>query len=755
MSEKPQNEEQAESAEKDSSSKPTMWKCGEAYQYPIPKPDGNPWEIVLEALLKKDKVQCDAWKDEVQNLLIFAGLFSAVVTSFVVQSYQSLRPDSGDLTVVLLARLVSQLGDAANTTTSLDTLVSPSPASSSDIRVNTFWFLSLVLSLTTVLIGIVSLQWLREHQRYSESLSPRLALGIFQMRSEALEKCGAHSFFAGIIDFLIELSPRIAIPVAVVTGLTVSFIIATTALPTLQCFPVSLRRPLSNSSVPVPCPYKSPQSLAFRRLATFSPHVFKHAHDLIVRLIFWLTIHVPSLLNRLLLRGPYLDSGDTWRHRIFSNRAYLFWASQHWIEFDRTWLILRNEHFDITRTKAEGDRSTQSLLSDPIYDSVRALGTAIHGNEHHENVIFASYHCFQDLSLSPEDDGEYPDQHLQACYRDLVPTWNSPIANIASIVIDPSFELLHDIHTVLFLRLPGLFYKAINPSHVFGKHMLELHTRILGDLYAHQPRTLSTSTLKTQTGFFHWYTINMASLHFDPDMQDAFFEQFFMIFDSFVRTTVKTKNVDDILNTFHTHSDLDDFISLAAYLTWRTTQTHIGCDKKRDGGLKLLLSALNRMSSALIDYTSVDRDPGIPDFVFCCSALYLKRVWQEKPRLATFSTFSPVILELSTFFGAFHRDILLPYESQLDEDRFIRIYGSFVNERSLPRRFFNPENNFERFAKTVKSIITADAVLSDESSELNEMVEGEDRVGSDSSDLRKSNSSFRFERFNLHADALV
>ncbi|KAF8901368.1 hypothetical protein CPB84DRAFT_1777694 [Gymnopilus junonius] len=48
-----------------------MWRCGGAYEYPIPKPDGNPWEVVLEALLKKDKLQCAAWKDEVQNLLIF------------------------------------------------------------------------------------------------------------------------------------------------------------------------------------------------------------------------------------------------------------------------------------------------------------------------------------------------------------------------------------------------------------------------------------------------------------------------------------------------------------------------------------------------------------------------------------------------------------------------------------------------------------------------------------------------------------
>ncbi|KAF9552480.1 hypothetical protein CPC08DRAFT_646840, partial [Agrocybe pediades] len=128
-----------------------MWDCGNPYEYPIPKPDTNSWEIVLEALLKKDKVQCNAWKDEVQNLLIFAGLFSAVVTSFVVQSYQSLSPDSGDLSVMLLARIALSSTETRNATLDDDiarSLLKIFPATASNLRVNTFWFLSLVLSLT-------------------------------------------------------------------------------------------------------------------------------------------------------------------------------------------------------------------------------------------------------------------------------------------------------------------------------------------------------------------------------------------------------------------------------------------------------------------------------------------------------------------------------------------------------------------------------------------------------------------------------
>jgi hypothetical protein len=389
-----------------------------------------------------------------------------------------------------------------------------------------------------VLVGIISLQWLREHQRYSNSLSPRQSLGIFHMRTEALERwyvpeifatlpllleAALVLFFFGIVDFLLDLSHAVAIPVAVFIGLTTLFLISTTILPTLQCFPVSLRQPLSDSPVPVPCPYKSPQSLAFRKLATFSRRFFNTAHESVILVLYLFTVQLPAFSTRILNKKSSI-SRETWRYRLFSDRAYLFWAHKNWIDFDRTWIILRNEHFDITRKRQNGDTSSQSFLVEPIYDAVRGLAVAVHGNEHHDNVIFAGYHCFQDLSHSAlGDQGEYPNHHLQACYRDLVPTWNSPIANIATIVVDPAFDLLHDIHTVLFLRLPGIFYKAINPSNIFGKHMLELHTRILGDLYARQPRSLSDGTSTGPTGFFHWYTINMAALvkRPGPEIQDG------------------------------------------------------------------------------------------------------------------------------------------------------------------------------------------------------------------------------------------
>jgi len=52
-------------------------KLSDPPQIPLPKIDGNPFTLLLEPQREKDKARCEAWKDEVQNLLIFVSLASA------------------------------------------------------------------------------------------------------------------------------------------------------------------------------------------------------------------------------------------------------------------------------------------------------------------------------------------------------------------------------------------------------------------------------------------------------------------------------------------------------------------------------------------------------------------------------------------------------------------------------------------------------------------------------------------------------
>lgn len=132
--------------------------------------------------MESNKVQWDIWKGEVQNLLIFvscvrtsigtksanrilkAGLFSASVTAFIIESYKGLQRDPNNDIVNLLSHITIQLGNPLNTTSTIPfqtslllSIFTPSP---SIIQINIFWFVSLILSLMTVVVGIVSLQWL-------------------------------------------------------------------------------------------------------------------------------------------------------------------------------------------------------------------------------------------------------------------------------------------------------------------------------------------------------------------------------------------------------------------------------------------------------------------------------------------------------------------------------------------------------------------------------------------------------------------
>lgn len=255
------------------------------------------------------------------------------MTAFVVESYQSvpILPDLGDAAVVLLSQILAQLQLGTNGTslTNVDmtsNLSALSSASADVTRVNIFWFLSLILSLATVLIGIVCLQWLREHQGYGEALPPKQALGIFYIRMDALEKWCVPQIFAtlpvllqaalvlfliGIVDFLFSLSNTIAIPVTVAVSLTIFFLFVTTVLPTLQCITVSLRKPMSNTPIPLPCAFKSPQSLVFKCFATSSRIVFVTFHQFVIYVIYIFSEIITYQFWNLLKYSSLLPPHDT------------------------------------------------------------------------------------------------------------------------------------------------------------------------------------------------------------------------------------------------------------------------------------------------------------------------------------------------------------------------------------------------------------------------------------------------------------
>ncbi|KAL0567876.1 hypothetical protein V5O48_014118 [Marasmius crinis-equi] len=249
------------------------------------------WDVVMKQLDEYDRETYNSRVEDLNTLLVFAGLLSAVVTAFTIESYQSLHEDPADLTVALLAQISQQL---TQTTPSLPTTQSqPFHPSSSSVRINCFWFLSLILSLATSLFALLCKQWLRNNQRDASPPTPQIALALRQMQHDSLEKgrvplllsmlpvlleFALLFFFAGILDLFWSLK---VVPLFVVgcisIGMSGLLYCITTIIPGLTTMRMIHRKAVhlflpdfeSPPQVYQPTwPYKSPQAWGFFKFFT-------------------------------------------------------------------------------------------------------------------------------------------------------------------------------------------------------------------------------------------------------------------------------------------------------------------------------------------------------------------------------------------------------------------------------------------------------------------------------------------------------
>ncbi|PBK79527.1 hypothetical protein ARMGADRAFT_882422, partial [Armillaria gallica] len=121
------------------------------------------WPIYLEEAADFDANMLAEWRDTIDVLLVFAGIFSAVLTTFVVQTLQNMQPDYNQTSALLLFELLKTItlnGSQSSLPSSPTTTFSPSP---SDQWINSLWFVSLMLSLITALVAILVKQWLHQY----------------------------------------------------------------------------------------------------------------------------------------------------------------------------------------------------------------------------------------------------------------------------------------------------------------------------------------------------------------------------------------------------------------------------------------------------------------------------------------------------------------------------------------------------------------------------------------------------------------
>ncbi|PBK62955.1 hypothetical protein ARMSODRAFT_895117, partial [Armillaria solidipes] len=185
-------------------------KYPEDAPYEETAPAARVWRTYEDEGKIHDTNMVEESKDSVDVLLVFAGLFSAVVTTFVVQTSQNLQADYAAMSASLLFELVLVQRAIANGSTVNS--IAPSPLNPSiafvpataDVWVNGLWFTSLFLSLTTALVAVLMKQWLH-HYVALPSGTPRDRSLIRQFRYSSFQKWHVQ-IIIGLLPVLMHLA---------------------------------------------------------------------------------------------------------------------------------------------------------------------------------------------------------------------------------------------------------------------------------------------------------------------------------------------------------------------------------------------------------------------------------------------------------------------------------------------------------------------------------------------------------------------
>ena len=199
-----------------------------------------------------------------------AGLFSAILTAFNVQSYQLLQSSSADTTAAVMLHVSTQLASFAvnpvflnSTQPAFDAASTTDPGFKAPLKavlLNVFWFTGLIFSLASATLGIIVKQWLKQFSMGLYGSSREIARRR-QYRLQKLEKwkvpfivsilplllqIALVLFLVGLIIFLYTIHHALTIIVATFTSVLLGLIFLAAVIPAFS----------------QDCCYYSPQSYA-------------------------------------------------------------------------------------------------------------------------------------------------------------------------------------------------------------------------------------------------------------------------------------------------------------------------------------------------------------------------------------------------------------------------------------------------------------------------------------------------------------
>ncbi|KAJ7255915.1 hypothetical protein C8J57DRAFT_1235837 [Mycena rebaudengoi] len=218
------------------------------------------WSIYIAEAERYDAALVESWKADMEGLLIFSGLFSASLTAFLIESYKTLQPDSGNMTLDVLSQISLQLTALAHNTSFTTEPPRTFEPTRAALLCNSLWFFSLALSMTCALLATLVEQWAREFIHKTEiKPSPIRRARIFSFLYFGLRRFGMHKvvdtipmllhaslilFFGGLVAFLLPIN---RLMMYLMGSVLLAFIVLYSTLTILP-------------TISLDCPYRTPLS---------------------------------------------------------------------------------------------------------------------------------------------------------------------------------------------------------------------------------------------------------------------------------------------------------------------------------------------------------------------------------------------------------------------------------------------------------------------------------------------------------------
>ncbi|KAF5343911.1 hypothetical protein D9758_012115 [Tetrapyrgos nigripes] len=234
------------------------------------------WRVYIKEAQRYDETLLQGWKNDMEGMLLFSALYSAILAAFIIESYKNLQPDPTANTVILLTQIAQQLSLASNGASPQFEGLPPFQPPAASLFCNTMWFLSLTFALTCSLLATFVQQWTRDFiHKTSMRPSPVRHARVLAFAYLGMKEFGMHTFvdmvpmllhislflfFAGLIGFLFEVNRPL------------TYVMACVSFPVLASYVTLSLLPLLNPA----SPYRTPLSNVLWRYASILDEWFLH-----------------------------------------------------------------------------------------------------------------------------------------------------------------------------------------------------------------------------------------------------------------------------------------------------------------------------------------------------------------------------------------------------------------------------------------------------------------------------------------------